>query len=47
MKAQEQGVAGLTVTREELTKHAESMIKSARSMVELLMKEKIILPPPM
>ena len=46
MKAQEQGVAGLTVSREELKKNAESMIKSARSMVELLMKEKIIPLPP-
>jgi len=46
MKAQEQGVADLTVSREELKKNVVSMIKSARSMVELLMKEKIIPPPP-
>ncbi|MDD5312851.1 MAG: NADP-dependent malic enzyme [Dehalococcoidia bacterium] len=46
MKAQEQGVARIKVTREELTKQAEFMIKNAREMAELMMKEGFIAPPP-
>jgi len=42
MKAQEQGVARLKVSREELTKQAEAMIKGARDMTDLLMKEGLI-----
>ena len=42
MKAQEQGVARIKVSREELTKQAEAMIKSARDMTDLLMKEGFI-----
>jgi malate dehydrogenase (oxaloacetate-decarboxylating) len=39
LKAQEQGVAGLKVSRRKLTEQAEHMIKSSRQMTELLMKE--------
>jgi malate dehydrogenase (oxaloacetate-decarboxylating) len=46
MKAQEQGVARLKVTREELTRHAEKIIKEARDMTHMLMKEGFIPPPP-
>jgi malate dehydrogenase (oxaloacetate-decarboxylating) len=42
MKAQEQGVARLKATREELTARAESMIKDARDVTALLMKEGLI-----
>ncbi len=42
MKAQEQGVARLKKTREELTKTAEAMIKNARETTELLMKQGLI-----
>jgi malate dehydrogenase (oxaloacetate-decarboxylating) len=42
MKAQEQGVARLKRTREELTKTAEAMIKGARDLTELLMKQGLI-----
>jgi len=46
MKAQEQGVARIKATREELTKQAEHMIKEAREMAELMMKEGFIAPAP-
>ena len=46
MKAQEQGVALLKVSREELTKQAEFMIKSARDSAALLMREGFIAPVP-
>jgi malate dehydrogenase (oxaloacetate-decarboxylating) len=46
MKAQEQGVARLKVTKEELTRHAEKIIKEARDMTHMLMKEGFIPPPP-
>ena len=46
MKAQEQGVARIKATREELTAHATSIIKNARDTVGLLMKEKLIAPAP-
>ncbi len=39
MKAQEQGVARIQASREELTKQAEKIIKEARGMTTLLMKE--------
>jgi hypothetical protein len=42
MKAQEQGVARLKATREQLTKQATAMIKNARETTELLMKEGLI-----
>jgi len=46
MKAQEQGVARIKVSREELTKQAEKMIGQSREMTDLLMKEGLILPTP-
>lgn len=46
MKAQEQGVARVKASREELTKQAESMIKNARESAALLMKEGLIPPAP-
>jgi malate dehydrogenase (oxaloacetate-decarboxylating) len=46
MKAQEQGVARIKATREQLTKQAETMIRNARETTELLMKEGLIPPPP-
>ncbi|MFC1939270.1 NADP-dependent malic enzyme [Chloroflexota bacterium] len=46
MKAQEQGVARVKASREELTKQAEKMIKEARETTALLMKEGYIPPPP-
>jgi malate dehydrogenase (oxaloacetate-decarboxylating) len=42
MKAQEQGVARIKATREQLTKQAEAMIKNARETTELMMKEGLI-----
>ncbi len=42
MKAQEQGVARLKVTRRELTKQAEKMINEARETTALLMKNGFI-----
>lgn len=42
MKAQEQGVARVKATREELTKQAEKMIKNARETTELLMDKGLI-----
>ncbi|MFC2035248.1 NADP-dependent malic enzyme [Chloroflexota bacterium] len=46
MKAQEQGVASIKASREELTKQAEKMIREAREMTALLMKEGYIPPAP-
>jgi len=46
MKAIEQGVARIKLTREELYKKAESIIKEARGATQLLMKEGFIKPPP-
>ncbi len=46
MKAQEQGVARLKVSREELTKQVEKMIKGARETTALLMREGYIPPAP-
>ena len=46
MKAQEQGVARIKASREELTKQAEKMIREAREITNLLMKEGFIPPAP-
>lgn len=46
MKAQEQGVARVIATREELTAQAEYMIRNARETAALLMKEGLISPVP-
>ena len=46
MKAQEQGVARITASREELTRQAEKMIRDAREITALLMKEGYIPPAP-
>jgi len=46
MKAQEQGVARIKVSREELTKQAEKMIRQSRETTALLMKEGLIPPAP-
>lgn len=46
MKAQEQGVARLSRSAEELRKSAETMIKGAQEMTALLMKEGFIPPAP-
>lgn len=46
MKAQEQGVARLQVTREELYSKASATIKAARDQVQLMMREGVIAPPP-
>ena len=46
MKAIEQGVARITVSKDELYKKASSIIKRARDTVKLLMEEKIIPPAP-
>ena len=46
MKAQEQGIARIKASREELTRCAEKMIKGARETVSVLMKSGQILPPP-
>jgi len=46
MKAQEQGVARLTVSREALYEHAMSIIKRSRDLVALKMKEGFITPAP-
>jgi len=46
MKAQEQGVARIKASREELTKQAEKMIREARETTALLMKEGFIPPAP-
>ncbi|MFC2052595.1 NADP-dependent malic enzyme [Chloroflexota bacterium] len=46
MKAQEQGVARIKASREELTKQAEKMIREAMETTALLMKEGYIPPAP-
>jgi malate dehydrogenase (oxaloacetate-decarboxylating) len=46
MKAQETGIARLKVSREDLAKNAEALIKNARQSVEVLMREQVILPGP-
>jgi malate dehydrogenase (oxaloacetate-decarboxylating) len=42
MKAQEQGVARLEKTYDELLEHATSMIKRSRDLTSMMMKEKFI-----
>ncbi len=42
MKAQEQGVARIKMSRQQLTKQAEKMIREARETTALLMKEGLI-----
>jgi malate dehydrogenase (oxaloacetate-decarboxylating) len=42
MKAQEQGVARLEKSYEELLEHATKMIKRSRDMTALMMKEQFI-----
>lgn len=42
MKAQQQGVAALKISRRELTLQAENIIKTSRHAVEILMREGII-----
>lgn len=46
LKAIEQGIARVKLTREELLKRAEEAIKSSREMVRLLMESKVIPPAP-
>jgi len=46
MKAQEQGVARIKASREELTKQAEKMIRQSAETTALLMKEGLIPPVP-
>jgi len=42
MKAQEQGVAALSKTKEELHRQASKIIRQARDVTHLLMREGII-----
>jgi malate dehydrogenase (oxaloacetate-decarboxylating) len=42
MKAQEQGLAGLEMTYEELLKHARQVIRRSRKLTERMMEEKFI-----
>ncbi len=44
MKAQEQGIARITASRDELYKNAMAIIKHARDEVQLLMREGLIAP---
>jgi malate dehydrogenase (oxaloacetate-decarboxylating) len=46
LKAQEQGVARLAKSREELHRGAERMMRHAREAVQVLMSEGLIPPPP-
>jgi len=46
MKAQEQGVARLQLTRKELYEKASAIIRKARETTHLLMREGVIAPPP-
>jgi malate dehydrogenase (oxaloacetate-decarboxylating) len=46
MKAQEQGVARRTASREELYAEATTRIREAREGVHVLMREGLIRPPP-
>ena len=46
LKAQEQGLAGLTMSREELLESARSKIGAAQEMVAMMMREGIIAPVP-
>jgi malate dehydrogenase (oxaloacetate-decarboxylating) len=42
MKAQEQGIAKIKLSKQELREKAESMIKEARRAVDILQREQII-----
>jgi malate dehydrogenase (oxaloacetate-decarboxylating) len=46
LKAQEQGVARLNLSRDELYRMAKAKIHQAREMVQLLMEKEIIPPVP-
>ncbi len=46
MKAQEQGVARLVKTKEELFDHATSVIRRSRDMTQLMMEQEFIKPAP-
>ena len=46
MKAQEQGIARLSLSREELYAKAEATIRSSREMTQILMRERAIAPAP-
>jgi len=46
LKAQEQGVARLSLSREELYDMAETRIRQARDMVQFLMEKELIPPMP-
>jgi len=46
MKAQEQGIARLSLSREELYRKAEATIRSSREMAQILMREGVIAPAP-
>ena len=46
MKAQEQGIARLTVTREALWQHAAAMIQRSRRLTEVMMETGLIEDPP-
>jgi hypothetical protein len=46
LKAMEQGVARLKLTRENLAENAQSIIEESRRMLEILMKTNLIPPTP-
>jgi malate dehydrogenase (oxaloacetate-decarboxylating) len=46
MKAQEQGIARLTFTEEELFTHAAAMILRSRRLTEVMMESGLIQAPP-
>ena len=46
MKAQEQGVARLTLSREELLSKAQATIRQAQDMTHFLMDKELIPPVP-
>ena len=46
MKAQEQGLAGLTMTRENLVARADFLIRRSRGITEMMMREGFIEPAP-
>jgi malate dehydrogenase (oxaloacetate-decarboxylating) len=46
MKAQEQGIAGLTIARDELFRHAAEMILRSRRLTDVMMSEGLIAEPP-
>jgi malate dehydrogenase (oxaloacetate-decarboxylating) len=46
LKAMEQGIARRKLTKQELSEHAEYIIKRTQDIVKLLMREGLIAPPP-